>query len=280
MNSIRTLLVFMIVVFSTGGVQGDTRLLGREAARADRATASVLLIGGGKTPPAATRAFIQAAGGPDARIVVLAQTEENPREGAPESVELFRAQGATAVEAPVDLPTAQVLSLLEKARGVWIPGGDQNRFMTLFPESSGVPAAIRAVYRRGGVVGGTSAGASLMGDLMPTGAKPDSLGLQSGSCPVQAGLRILPNTIIDQHFLARNRMQRLLAAVLDHPKCWGIGLDEGAWVTLQGNVLKVASGQVVLMRIAKPVRQQGALLGTAGVTLRILLPGEKAAFSP
>src|SRR4051812_21751975 len=93
-----------------------------------RSSGSVLLVGGGTTPPTVTRAMIAAAGGPDAPIVVLAQTEENAVEGAPESDALFRGQGAAHVEAPVGVPTAQVLALLEKARGVWIPGGDQNRF--------------------------------------------------------------------------------------------------------------------------------------------------------
>jgi cyanophycinase len=281
MNAAQTVLTLMIVGFFALIRPGETHAHSQEAQGVGRpTTASVLLIGGGKTPVAAVRAFIKAAGGSEARIVVLAQTEENAREGAPLSAAQFREQGATSVEAPVDLPVAQVLALLEQARGVWIPGGDQNRFMTAFPESSGVPAAIRAVYRRGGVVGGTSAGASLLGDLMPTGAKSDSADLQEGGCPVQAALRVLPDTIIDQHFLVRNRLPRLLTAVLEHPRCRGIGLDEGAWATLKNNILKVGQGQVILLQVVKPVRHQGKLLGTAGMTLKVLLPDEEITLVP
>lgn len=215
MNLLGILLTFLAIFLFPARTHVSASALAPKAAM--QHVGSVLLIGGGKTPPPAVRAFLKAAGGTEAPIVVLAQTEENAREDAPLSAAQFREQGATHVEAPVDLPPAQIIALLAQVKGVWIPGGDQNRFMKIFPEASGIPAAIRAVYQRGGVVGGTSAGASLMGDLMPTGEKTDSSGLEVGACPVQPGLRVLPNTIIDQHFLVRNRVLRLLSAVLEHP---------------------------------------------------------------
>lgn len=242
---------------------------------------AVLLAGGGETPREAVQEFIRLAGGADAPIVILAHTQADPSEGGERSATMFRELGARQVVAVPDMQREAVLALLREVRGVWIPGGDQNRFMRAFPESSGVPQAIRDVVRRGGVAGGTSAGASLMGRLMPTGAEPRNSSLTAGACPVSDGLGLLPKAIVDQHFLARNRLLRLLAAALDHPGYVGIGVDEGAWALVRNGKLETHRGQVVVIRTARVSRTQdrrasgeGVLLGSDCITLQVLLAGQ------
>ena len=256
-------------------------LAGIAGAGSAGADGTVILVGGGTTPAAAVRTFIAAAGGAEAPIVVLAQTAEEAAVQGPRSVEMFQELGAKRAAVPAATTDGKAIcALLATARGVWIPGGDQNRFVLAFPESSGVPAAIRGVWRRGGVVGGTSAGASLMGGRMPTGDAPLEEGLKSGGCPVTAGLGLLPKWIVDQHFLTRNRTQRLLGAVLEHLEYGGLGVEQGSWAVAQGGKLTVGGGQVVLLRVKGKVRRDGKALGVAEVSLRVLLTGEAVSFAP
>lgn len=238
---------------------------------------ALVMVGGGSTPEAAVKRVIALAGGADAPIVIFAHTREKPEQSGPESAEMFREWGAKNVTSVGSLDAAEIKRALESARGVWIPGGDQNRFADRFPESSGVPEAIRKVYQRGGVIGGTSAGASLMAALMPTGEDTPLQGVKVGVCPVRSGLNLLPNTLIDQHFLKRNRFNRLATALLEHPSYRGIGIDEGAWGVYHNNRLTVEAGQFLLLLPRSAPRRKENLLGASNITLKILLPGDKTA---
>ena len=234
----------------------------------------VLLAGGGATLPETVRAFIRFAGGLDARIVILAHTQSDIREAGERSVSLFEQQGARNVIAPDSMQAETLASHLHEASGVWIPGGDQNRFIRLLGHSSAFRQAIQGVLRRGGVVGGTSAGASLMGRWMPTGERNADGTVQRGAFSLAAGLNLLPNTIVDQHFIRRNRWARLLCAVLEHPDCVGIGLDEGAWAVVQANQLRVYKGQVVVLRAATAPREKERLMGCRDLRMSLLLEGD------
>jgi cyanophycinase len=120
--------------------------------------------------------------------------------------------------------------------GIWFTGGDQVR---LAPVLTNTPtlAAMQARYRAGAVVGGTSAGAAVLSDSMLTGnqRRPgDTLGYYGDEFPVIArgvievvpGLGFLPGVILDQHFIRRERLNRLLAVVLERPTLLGVGIDE------------------------------------------------------
>jgi cyanophycinase len=190
----------------------------------------LIIHGGGSTAPETTRALIARAGGPDKLILVLPQTSEDAAAKSKGSIDWLKQNGAKNVAAPLVTKSgdtagiSEALALLEKASGVWIPGGNQNRLMELFAKTP-VPDAIRAVYRRGGAVGGTSAGASLMGDFMPTGTG-DMEKLTYDVIETAPGLGLLPGIVVDSHFLVRQRPQRLLDMCLSHPERTGIGIDE------------------------------------------------------
>ncbi|WP_395094212.1 cyanophycinase [Armatimonas sp.] len=201
---------------------------------------TVILHGGGTTAPETTRRLIECAGGPTARIVVLAHTGEDVVGKAKRSADWLRENGAKDVQAPVGV--SEALSALEKAAGVWIPGGDQNILVATF---AGTDLAMRLRDKK--AVGGTSAGAALMSSLMPTG-EGDSKTMRKGSVAVKLGLGALPNTIIDTHFFVRQRTQRLLNMVFSQPVgSIGIGVDENAWCEIEGKLLRVRSGQVLLL---------------------------------
>ena len=129
---------------------------------------AVILAGGGSTPPEVPQTILQLAGSANARVVILAHAQENVTRGGRRSAEFFEQNGAQNVVAPDTLDADELAALVLTAQAVWIPGGDQNRFMERFGSSEALRRAIHRVVERGGVVGGTSAGASLMGARIHT----------------------------------------------------------------------------------------------------------------
>lgn len=222
---------------------------------------TVILHGGGTTAAETTKRLIALAGGPDAKMIVLAHTGEDVAGKGKRSADWLRDNGAKNVLAPVSARDA--LAALDDAAGVWIPGGDQNVLLTTF---AGTDLAGRLRGKR--VVGGTSAGAALMGSLMPTG-KGDAVQMRKGSVEAKPALGALVNTLVDTHFFVRQRTQRLLNLIYFQPVGFtGIGVDENAWCELSEGKLFVRSGQVLLMK-----HERDAL------TLKILDAGT-AAFVP
>ncbi|MCS7065340.1 MAG: cyanophycinase, partial [Fimbriimonadales bacterium] len=173
----------------------------------------IILVGGGGTSSEVPRTLLQLAGGVKARVVILAHAQADVGRGAQHSAAFFQEHGAQNIVAPDTLDPNALADLLNEAQGVWIPGGNQNRFMARLGGSPVFVSALRDVLKRGGVVGGTSAGASLMGALMPTGNQSPEGELRVGGCQLAPALNLLPNTIVDQHFLKRGRLPRLLCAV-------------------------------------------------------------------
>jgi cyanophycinase len=129
---------------------------------------------------------------------------------------------------------------------------------------------------RGGVVGGTSAGASLMGARMPTGDHAPDGDLKVGASPTAPAISALPNALVDQHFLKRQRLPRLLCALLEHPSLVGIGVDEDAWALAQKGKLTAYRAQVVVARVRQKPRQHERMLGSRDIQLQILLPNDVA----
>ncbi len=189
----------------------------------------LVILGGGRESDTAAKLIAEHCGG--SKLVVLAHSRENPAQSAAALKEFFEKAGAKNVDAPTSEKPEDILASLKDAKGVFMSGGDQNRFIARFPESSKVPEAIRAVYTNGGVVAGTSAGASLIGEWMPTG---------NGNETVK-GLGVLPGIIFDQHFFKRNRQDRLRAMV-GQRKVMGLGIEERAFITFQKGMVIAFEG--------------------------------------
>ena len=237
---------------------------------------AVILAGGGSTPPEVPQTMLRLAGGANARIVILAHTQADVARGGQRTVAFFTENGAQNVVAPDTLDAGELVALVQSARGVCIPGGDQNRFMERLGSATALLEAIRGVVARGGVVGGTSAGASLIGARMPTGDHAPDGDLKVGASPTAPAIGVLPNAIVDQHFLKRQRLPRLLCALLEHPSLVGIGVDEEAWALVQKGKLTAYRAQVVIARVRqKPCRHE-RMLGSRDIRLHILLPNETA----
>lgn len=228
---------------------------------------TLVILGGGTESPAAFRKILEVAQGP---IVILDHSREELGRSSAALKEAFAELGAKDVRTPTT--TAEVLDALKDARGVYLSGGDQKRFMERLPEASGVPAAMRAVLTRGGVIGGTSAGASLMGQWMPTGKGETPDEFRADPKAVAHGLNLWPGAIMDQHFLVRSRWTRLFSLVLQTGAETGLGIEEKAWVLVQSGTLEAFEGPTAVVRKAR--RQPGEALG-GEMQLTVLQPGKK-----
>lgn len=199
---------------------------------------ALIIIGGGGTPPEIHEEFFRFAGGKDARVVHIPSATstfheiENKREyyceffdRAPQSFTFLHADCRAAAEQP------DFARPLDDATGVWIGGGNQNRLTELFVGTPVVPG-IHGVLRRGGVVAGTSSGASIMSDPMICfGYTEADLG---------PGFALYPRAIVDPHFTRRAREHRLAHGVLQRPTCVGVGVDERVALIVHGQTVRVA----------------------------------------
>ncbi len=116
------------------------------------------------------------------------------------------------------------LSVLDDASAIFFSGGDQLRITSQIGDT-GIEAKVRALFQRGGLIAGTSAGASVMSDTMLVkGTSGESY--RFGDLHMAPGLGLIRDVIIDQHFAERGRMGRLLGAVAHNPRVLGLGIDE------------------------------------------------------
>jgi cyanophycinase len=223
----------------------------------------IVAVGGGGTTDAIVQRTLELAGGKNAQVVVLPQASALANAGD-SSVRMWADAGARdARKVSFDDPGAK--AALEQATLIWIPGGDQNRFMKAIT-GTGLDDVIRARHRSGAVVGGTGAGAAVLSEMMITG-EADLQSLQARSTVLGRGLGLWKGGIFDQHFLRRQRGNRLLSAVLDNPHLVGVGIDEATAVILRDGRLEVVGRSAALVLDAREADVKGALAsGIVGVT--------------
>jgi cyanophycinase len=132
---------------------------------------------------------------------------------------------------------AEKARMFEDAAGVFFSGGDQLRIASQIGDTP-VEQHVRRIHGAGGLIAGTSAGASVMSDTMLVkGSSGESHRI--GDLHMAPGLGLMRNVIIDQHFAERGRFGRLLGAVAHNPRELGLGIDEDTACVVEGNVIKV-----------------------------------------
>jgi cyanophycinase len=192
-----------------------------------------LLVIGGAEDKLGRRAvlneFVQRAGGADARIAVIPTASSLGPEIIDVYAALFHKLGAAEVygvrpEDRAEASSPEMVERLDGATGIFMTGGNQLKLSTVI---AGTPfgRAIADARGRGVTIGGTSAGASIQSSHMvafgPGGSTPKQRMTQ-----VAAGLGLVENCVIDQHFAQRNRYGRLLMIVAQSPQLLGMGVDE------------------------------------------------------
>jgi cyanophycinase len=252
---------------------------------ATAATGHLVLIGGGDKPDDAMRKFVELAGGPDAPIIAI-PTASSEADAASYYEKLFKEKyGCTnaislGIKTREDAVRADYAELAARARGIFFGGGDQVR-ITKALLGTPVGKAIAEAFARGAVVGGTSAGAACQSKLMITG-EGDFTVIGTKSVEIVEGLGFFPGVVVDQHFVKRQRENRLFSVILEHPDLLGVGVDETAavWVRPDRTFQVMGKSSVVVLDaggafVSCPPDGTGKeRLGVHGLTVHVLLPGE------
>jgi len=231
------------------------------------------MVGGGEKPKEAMARFVDWAGGEKARILYVPWSTEEGVEGFTDLQELLKPLKPASFELGVstsELPakSAELLAQIGRATGVFFSGGDQNRVADVFKAAPGVREALRARYEEGVVFGGTSAGTAIMSETMITGEGDFSV-IDASTVEVRQGLGLLPSDIIvDQHFIRRQRENRLFGLLLERPGWLGVGVDEDTAFLVEDGRFGAVSGAGQVM-IVEPTPGGRRLL------LELLAPGER-----
>jgi cyanophycinase len=145
------------------------------------------------------------------------------------------------------------LHAFDNAAGVFFTGGDQLRITSQIGNTP-IERRVCDIYLRGGLIAGTSAGASVMSETMlTTGRGRESYRI--GDIGLAPGLGLIDGVIIDQHFAERGRIGRLLGALAQNPRLLGIGIDEDTAIVVQGDTFGViGSGAVYVLDAAGVTR--------------------------
>lgn len=254
-----------------------------------------MIVGGGPQPESLVREFVTLAGGPGkARIVVFAMASASGEQSGEEKAVQLREFGAAARNVWIDRAQAltdSVAALLNDATGIWFGGGDQVRLAEVL-RGTATERAIHARFASGAVVGGTSAGAAVMSRVMitgderrPGGARADTtlawVTIERDNVVTQEGFALLPDVIVDQHFLRRKRYGRLLALVLERAPHLGAGIDESTALIVQPDgkwVVRGASAVVIFDARAATRQTSDTLLQGSGIRTHVLTEG--ATFDP
>lgn len=228
----------------------------------------LVIVGGGTVPADARAAFVGLAGKDRAKLVVVPTAsadadDEKKADGYlkpwrdlnPASVVLLHTRDRKRADDP------QFAAVLADATGVWFGGGDQARLTAAY-RGTLVEAELKKLHARGGVIGGTSAGAAVLSHPMIVGG--------TDAAKTADGFGFLPGFVIDQHFAARNRQKRLQGVIADRPHLVGLGIDEGTAVIARGRTLRVIGDSTVTVCLAKgagrpemfDARKAGTLLDT------------------
>jgi cyanophycinase len=207
----------------------------------------LFVVGGGKLSPEVVKRFIDLAGGVDAPMVYIPTADDRNEFPRLEKTNLLAQAGARRVTVlhTRDKSEAEKTAFaapLREARGVWFAGGRQWRLVDSYLNTR-VHKELKALLKRGGVIGGTSAGATILGSFLVRGARSGNTIMMD---PVyQTGMGFLRGVAIDQHLLARKREKDMLEVVEKHPKLLGLGLDEGTAIVVEGDRFEVIGASKV-----------------------------------
>lgn len=209
---------------------------------------SLVIAGGGGLPREIQQRFVELGGGEQAKVVVVttasiyAGTEEMDarmgswRELKLASLDVLHTRSREEANDPA------FYRPLENATAVWFIGGNQNSVTDAYLGTR-TEAKFHDVLRRGGVIGGTSAGAAIMSRVMISGGKDDDVHLKSG-------FGFAPGLIVDQHFKKRNRQARLVTALSQWPGHIGMGIDEATALVIRGDSAEVIGDSDVTIALA------------------------------
>lgn len=182
------------------------------------------------------------------KLVVASIASEMPKDLWDDYRAVFKKLGIKKfdhlfIDRPEEARSEKATKVLDDASIVFFTGGDQLKITTKIGGTA-VADRLFQIYRDGGVIAGTSAGASMMGETMLVGGENQE-SHKVGNWMMAPGLGLMKETIIDQHFAQRGRIGRLLGAVALNPGILGIGIDEDTAIILEGSSFRVCGSNAV-----------------------------------
>ncbi len=203
---------------------------------------SLVIVGGGNLAGAGIlERFIDLAGGGDQLIVVIPTAgEDDAYDDSWDGLRQLRAAGARRIRVlhtrdPKVADREEFVAPIRDARGVWMPGGRHWRLADSYLNTR-THRELDALLARGGVIGGTSAGATIQGSFMVRG---DTKGNELMVGDHVQGFGFIKGVTIDQHLLKRNRQFDLLPVIASRPELLGIGIDESTAIVVRRNAFEV-----------------------------------------
>jgi cyanophycinase len=234
-------LIIPLICYSQNGAKEEV-LIGPE-------NGSLVIVGGGDLGQSILKRFVDLAGGSEASIVVIPTADggDNYGEDAA-SAGKMRELGAKKV---IVLHTKDrqkansdsFVAPLSIATGVWFGGGRQWRLVDAY-KGTKTEKMLWTVLDRGGVIGGSSAGATIQGSYLVRG---DTKNNQIMMGDHQEGFGFIKNIAIDQHVLARNRQFDMYEILKNRPELLGVGIDESTAIIVKGNSFEVLGKSYVLI---------------------------------
>lgn len=210
---------------------------------------SLVVVGGAMRDRGIMERFLELAGGPDAPVVVIPTAG-----GAAEYDQFYPGLAAWREVGASDLTVLHTndrdeadsdafVAPIREANGVWFPGGRQWRLADSYLGTR-TEEELRALLERGGVVGGSSAGATILGSYLARGDTRANTIMMGDH---EEGFGFLRDTAIDQHVLRRNRQFDLIEIIRARPELLGIGIDENTAIVVQGDEFEVIGESYVLI---------------------------------
>lgn len=248
-----------------------------------------LVIVGGVQVKSIMQKFVELAGGSKAKIIIIPNAGSQPIENSLIQIEEFKELGAYSDYLLFTRETADADSNLKKlndATAVFFLGGDQSD-LTRDMLGTKLLQKVFDLYYKGGLVGGTSAGAAVMSEVMITGNElinKDStrnfITIERGNVETTQGFGFLKTVIIDQHFLKRKRHNRTISTLIEHPNLLGVAIDEStAIVVYPDDTFEVIGNNQVLVydpTDSRNIREdKNGNLGISNMKLHVLISGDK-----
>ena len=225
------------------------------------AKGNLVIVGGGRVGPEIWAKFIELAGGVDnANVVVVPTAGESvpddgkvPATGTPAALAKLGVKHVTVLHTS-DRKLADsdaFVAPLKTATAVWFDGGRQWHLADSYLGTR-TEKEFNAVLDRGGVIGGSSAGASIQGEYLWRG---DTSGPDKVEGDHTKGFAYVKGSAIDQHILVRNRQFDLIPFIEKHPKLLGIGINESTAIVVHGNQFEVIGESFVAITDATQWKQ-------------------------
>lgn len=206
----------------------------------------LFIIGGGARSEQMMKKFAELTKqSPKGKTIIFPMASSSPEESGKTMVEELKDLGIHNVEYHV-LNREQALKVesvkvLDGVGSVFFTGGDQSRLTEALVQTP-IHQKLLEIYEGGGVIGGTSAGAAVMSEIMITGDEKRRVEegqafekILADNIVVTPGFGFIKTIIIDQHFVTRRRHNRLISLVAEHPELLGIGIDESTAIIVKPN---------------------------------------------